>query len=398
LSATKIASALAATLLLTQGIDLAPYEGPRAAPIDLPAAPPIARPAQGDPVHVPAGGELAPNSAIAGWFAAESQRVTYSLSALPAGAFAVLEVECAGFARGWSAKVGARIVDGQGNVHYDRVHGPGASFAFAVAFEAPHAGPFTLELDARVQTVRYALARHDVFAPNRPASVIGLSDERVIYGAVASARDKASFAIPLSEGERVALELHPLRQNHRDVIHARRAAAIDALRATAPGSVEDLDRAVATTAPHSPRESLPFTPWPILVASERPKAIGRQRLELSAGADGFARFDVRTRPDEPGGLFMLRIERSPQRVALAGRIGDTEDDPVAGIEVRLLLQPQLEEEARATTNAEGAFDVSVPPGEYSVLMFRPGSIERVLTRVAEPGELNLVWSGPAAGR
>jgi hypothetical protein len=85
------------------------------------------------------------------------------------------------------------------------------------------------------------------------------------------------------------------------------------------------------------------------------------------------------------------VERDPPDPACAER-------PVAGAEVRVLAVESGAEVARVTTDADGAFDVELPPGRYRLvaqpvagLMAAPAPLEVVLAAEQSPEPVVLAY-------
>jgi hypothetical protein len=81
------------------------------------------------------------------------------------------------------------------------------------------------------------------------------------------------------------------------------------------------------------------------------------------------------------------------------RVGDVEDDALAGLRVRVLREPSLACLAEAETGADGAFAVDLPAGDYSLLVTRGprAKVERTRLRVDGPEEFNLIYAVPPEG-
>lgn len=377
--------------------EVRPYQDPTPLPIDVPVPPPIARPGGPDGTHAPADGTLPAESAAVDHFGAELQRVSYRLPAGPGDNFSLFEVQCLGFSRGWAAGLDLSVLDASGQTLLQRSYDGGASFSFLVPQALPPGEAATLVLSARRASLRYAVVRHGGFDANRPGLVRDLEQKSRALGYLADGEERVTFELQLDEGEPAAVTVGPLREQARDSVHAARLATLDAAFEAQPGTIEELDRLLAGANPKAQGRQGPLHFWPAIARSGAARsgagstsAASTQRIDFPSGPARSERFDVLARSGDIGGLFQLGIERRPQVVSVAGRVGDLADDPRPGVAVRMLLEPELETVGHAVTDLEGRFSVHVPPGEYTVLTFADGRTLRNLARITSGGELNLI--------
>lgn len=97
-----------------------------------------------------------------------------------------------------------------------------------------------------------------------------------------------------------------------------------------------------------------------------------------------------------GGLFDLTLEQAPGLVEISGFVGDQDDDPVPGITVHMLLEPNLDPVSTSIGDAGGEWTAYVPDGPYMVLITREegegAPVERMQIRVDGSRALSVIWT------
>jgi hypothetical protein len=358
---------------------------PPGEPTGIPTAPPIVKAREGGP---PGDGELLPDGAVADRFTAEGQHATYRFRA-ERGELALFELGFLGYARGWDAAVGIRVLDGAGDVVLERERAGGASFGALVPFVAPVDGGYRLELRATHEFCRFTVVRHAGFAPNEPGERRNLGAGDRLVGHLADGDDRARIALDLAAGEPAIVAVAPLREHAARQLDKRRREALGARPAALDG-MPGFDALLADArAAEAAAGEVPSEPLLQLAhaGATAPLAI------LAAGEARTVALDVVALGPSEGGLFTVTVERGAPTFPLRGRVGDADDDPVAGARVSLLREPSLAQLAELVTDAEGRFATELPAGTYTVLYHTgPGTrIERVEAVLDEPLELNVVY-------
>jgi hypothetical protein len=373
---------------------LVPYAPPGAL-AEAPAAPDIASRREAGP---PSDGELPPNGAVADGFTAEGQVATYRFRARR-GELSLFDLSFLGYARGWEAAVGIRILDGRGDVLLERERAGGASFAAFVPFVAPADGGYRFELRAARESCRYTILRHVGLAPNHVArrTDVGAGDRLIGY--LADGRDRARLAFDLRAGESALVTVAPHHErNAQGLDRRRREALARALEARAHDGAPRIDALLAAgrrrTGDEPPSELIPELQ--LAGDTAEPEAL----LYLFEGDARKVALDVVALGASEGGLFQVAIERDPPTYALHGRVGDADDDPVAGARLYFLREPTLTPLAELETDAEGRFATVLPAGTYTVLFHAgPGTrLQRVEALLDGARELNVIYDGRASDR
>ena len=396
LVAIGLGALLAAQAPLEQEVLVAyPHRGP--SPLD-PASVPAIRNRGGEVVRgpAPAAGALGRDQTVGDSFGDEGQRVAYAFEA-EEGELSLFEMECWGFSRGWSSVAGVRILDEEGTLHLERELGGGPRYGGFVAFRAPRAATYSLELSSRLAWYRYNLVRHSGFQVQLPHERYQLAPEQdLAHGYLARGGESMRYALPVSAGERVVVTIEHPRRFHQHPMNRGRETKLERALSDAHRDAPDLDGASRVNERSRATDGdAPRPQWALRVVGERAPTRSRApRLDHVAREDGLLAFDVVSSGLSEGAIFVLRIERSPQLHAVTGRVGDEEDEPVEGARLVFLLEPSLAEVAEAVTDAEGEYALELPTGDYSVLLVggTRASMERVRTRVEGERELHLVRS------
>ncbi|MEM7308301.1 MAG: carboxypeptidase-like regulatory domain-containing protein [Planctomycetota bacterium] len=370
---------------------LVPYGDQAAAPVQVPTAPGIGA-ARGD--AVPAGGTIGRDAALADTFTAEGQAVEYRFDS-GAGELSIFELEAWGLSRGWSSVAGVQVLAGDGSVLREVERPGGTRYTCVVDFVAPQDGEYRLRIEAIREHYRYTLIRHSGLVRPAEGARLALGQHELVYGFLADAEDRARFALPLAAGERVLLRVAPLRENHEEDLHKKRGGQLTTFvtRGETPG-LPDVDGLIdGLRARIRERGNTPSYPFFGLAAGASPYGADRPLVVLQADEAGDYPVDVVARDDSEPGIFRLTIERSPELGRVRGRVGDIDDEPLAGVRVQLLLEPDLVLVAETDSDAEGLFASDVPVGDYTVLFAvdEASPAARARTHVADETELNLIY-------
>jgi hypothetical protein len=354
--------------------------------------------------------ELARDGVIADRFTAPNQSVAYTFEA-NAGELSLFELSCWGYARGWHSAARMRVVDGAGATLAD-LHSAGKVLYHPfLAFTAPSAGTYTLELSGEDQFFRFILVRQSSYGDRSADSSVVLGAAETVHSYLKDLHDNARFSFDLAPGEEVAIKVQGEREEARTESRAKiRERSRAASSAAAMGAMAgDMKRAADEEAMIAKEGRGAVTARMLLYP---PLAI-ELRIDGKIVADGapFARAkserasrcDVRVHcpsgrdlqfaaSGDVGGLFELQRRASPPKLALHGVVVGSSDETLAGVELAFLADPDGDEWARTTTDAKGAYSVSVPAGDYLVMLARPGGRTYDLrVGITEAGELNLLW-------
>ena len=342
-----------------------PDRGPAANP--LPFAPPIEPP---DPTaRFPRPRELGRNELVSDRFYAAGQRVRYALT-VEAGELALLELWTYGYARGWRARTIVEVVR-RGRSYVRRSQELGPTGRLLVPFVAPEAGTYELVVNAASETFRYHLVRHSNFEADDGA--VELGDRTLARGWLDGGASEARFGLTLAADESVAVRVRSTRE-------ADRAAEVDFARS---GAARSRDEGTAT------RGDVPLTPtFGLAVDGEhRPWRL----LWLRPGPARDVELVVRAQGTNDGGFFDLLVERNPRTAQVCGVVVDGGDEPVPGVQLEFLREPELAPVARTRTGDDGTYDVEVMTGPYRIQYGRGRARDDARTQVAEDREINLIW-------
>lgn len=386
--AAPLATLLAALALPAAAAPLHEQDPLEAGPacVPQPDMPGIERP--GPPV-APDPGALARNSGLSARFLAEGQEVRYAFDC-DAGELSLFELAAAGYARGWEAGARLRVLDAKDQVLAEQSLAGGVVFRPFLAFQAPGAGTYQLELRAEKEYFRYALVRHSDYAPHGADDVLDLGARERVHGWIADGADRMRLRVPVRAGEELALEVEGTREQARGELRTRIAAGtagtMGAMRGRMQGRMEGNMRGRA------PNKQFPDF---VLELGDETLALGRSSTfaRVLPTADGHLELSVRGVPGDQGGLFDLTVRRDVEKHHVHGLVVDADEEPLAGTTLTFRLEPDMEPWGEATTDAEGAYALDLPPGNYVVDLRRPGEPdhEPIKAGVQRDLELNVIW-------
>ncbi len=369
-----------------QGTELAAEQALAARPagIPLPELPGIDRPEVPVP---PKARRLERDSAFSDRFTAAGQAVEYPFEAR-AGELSLFELYTAGYARGWTAAAGLKVLDDQGQVLAQRSEEGGVVLRAFLAFVAPKGGEYRLQLSAEEKFFRYALVRHSSYAARGEGELRLPAARERVHGWISDGADRMSFEVELRAGEELALAVEGTREEAR--AERRSALARGENGAPAGGMRRSMERMGERTAERQFSELR-------LQIDRQGEVIDRSStfVRLASDRDGLVVVTVTGLPGERGGLFDLVARRAVEKQRVHGLVVDAADEPCPGVEVAFLLEPDLEPWGRARTDAEGAYALALPAGDYRVVMRPQGEGAEVTVRAGVEGEteLNLILPG-----
>jgi len=377
---------------------IVPYKDQAPSPVRVPNPP--TRKASADDA-APHSATLERDGAIAARFTAEGQSVVFQFDCRE-GEVSLFELEGYGYSRGWAATAGIRILSPFGTVLAEVVRPGGMTFTNFVSFRAPTPGTYRYELTALKESFRFSLVRHSGFLEPGAEEIAHIGKRNVAYGYLATSQDTRRFAIELEPGERVRVRVVSLRERHSNRLLGKRAQMLTHfLSDELIAEYLDLDGLLVKARANAARHGqllphyYPFHELRLLCDGSEVASAG-SLLMYSAEQKAIHTIEVSAHGDSEGGIFTLSVEREPQLHAVTGRVGDLDDDPLEGVTLRFLVEPDLETMAEVKTRADGSYAAHLPIGNYSVIMFRNLNtrIERVRTRVEHALELNLLCSVP----
>jgi hypothetical protein len=252
----------------------------------------------------------------------------------------------------------------------------GMTFTNFVSFRAPTPGTYRYELSALEESFRFSLVRHSGFLEPGADEIAHIGTRNVAYGYLANSADTRRFAIELEPGERVRVRVVSMRERHSNRLLSQRAQVLTKfLSDELIAEHLDLDglhvkmRARAARHGQPLPHYYPFHELRLLCDGSEVASAG-SLLVHSAEQGATHVIEISAHGDSEGGIFTLRVEREPQLHTVTGRVGDLDDDPLEGMTVRFLIEPDLETMAEVKTGADGTYAARLPIGNYSVIMFR----------------------------
>jgi len=375
-------------------------------PVDVADARPAAGPFEAPPGIEHQVGEPEPEPAAlgrdghaVGRLTAEGQRARFPFECA-AGELALFEVTAYGYARGWDAALRLTVRDAAGAVLAQRERAGAALFSDFLAFQAPAAGHYELELGAARHYFRYLVVRHAGYRARGPEAAAAVpADQASAHGFTAGAGSAQRFQVRARPGSVLTLRAEPTTERGWKQKRALRAAAPAVAAGLAARPVSDprrnqgRDQGRELSRDPGGHDDLSFPDLEVRAVDSagRPLASAPVGLSVTVPADGVVLVTVAQTDAGPGGLFTLALEREVERVPCVLRVGDRDDEPLVGVRVALLAEPALERVALVETDLDGTVKLQLPAGPYTaVLQPRGGAPVVVRTRLGKDAELNFV--------
>ena len=98
---------------------------------------------------------------------------------------------------------------------------------------------------------------------------------------------------------------------------------------------------------------------------------------------------VRAKTANGGGLFDLVVERALYLVRVHGVVVDSDDQPLAGVELHFLREPDGDLLATGRSDEQGRYQLTVMPGRLAIQMRRGESAAREAVRVQVDADMQL---------
>ncbi len=394
-----------AALIVALGAAFTPAaQDERPAPVLQPPAPPIERagPASAeDAAVVPTGSALARDSFIADRFTADGQQVVYTFEAAD-GELSILDLGTWGYSRGWKATAGLRILGPDGAELVAAEESGGTTFRLFQVFVAPKEGTYSVELSALEQYFRYTLVRHSQYRYRPSPAPVELAKRPTTHGFLSDHTDTVTYRVPVRAGERVALRVNPTHpQAHKQARMMRSRARGKVVR----GEPLGMPRGRSSAAPETGEPSRSATlaqglafPRLALSVAESDGAALSEKTHFHAftpTTDGDVFVTVAAIEGRGGALFDLQVLRDLQWMRVTGYVGDRDDEPVSGVTVHILHDPEVDPLASVVTAEDGTWSAKVLAGRVTLLMQRGTSpLEQVSLAIEENGlsEINTIYA------
>jgi hypothetical protein len=305
-----------------------------------------------------------------------------------------------GYERGWQSAARLEVLNAAGEVLASRVRPGGVMHATFLPFVAPQDGRYALVLGAEDQYFRYVLERHSGYVARPEGAVYAIGARDTVHGYLADQADSLTYAVDVEAGVPLSLRVSNDPQVARNRQRNERArqlgrvadkkplhAAGDGQRGRGMEPAEEM-RARMRAGPEEAHAS-----YPALTLELRGEELGHYQL-LTPEVSGQLLFEVRGTSRGEGGLFVLEIERDPELVGVHGHVGDAEDDPVEGVQLDFLREPDFDPVGRAVTGPDGTYALDVPPGTYQVLLRKDGRGAETLRLPIEEARAVNAFFGP----
>jgi len=394
------AAALAETAPLSQPRlwSHAPAVDAQPAGVPLPPVPPASR---GEAAGArDQSGELSRNASVTGRLPEAGQRASFPFFA-EQGEQSLFEIAGYGYERGAAGRIRLSIEDSAGGVVWQSERETAVVWRDFSSFVAPSAGRWTYVIDVLQSGYRFVLVRHSDFPP-LDATPIDIGRREKVHGHLAGPESVAKFLVPVSAGEELALKLTATRAEAQaearkgatsmEAMSARMAAMSGAEDgAMAPGGMQAQP---PMTERGAAGRGAQFQHFELEVAQDGVVLGPRgSYLRLRAPADGVLELRVRAKSSNGGGLFDIGIERALQLVRVHGVVVDSEDQPLTGVELHFLREPDGDPLAQARSDESGAFEVSLMPGRLAIQMMRGDRPARdaVRVQVDADAQIDLVY-------
>jgi len=368
----------------------------------------------------PADHSLARDGAIADRFVAEGQTVDYTFESSK-GELSLFELSTMGFARGWESAATLQVLSEDGRLLTSTFRDGGSVYWMFQRFVAPSDGRFVLRLIASRECYRYVLVRHSGYRNHQPNDVLLTHDEEIVYGYLSDVDDRVTYAIPVAEGETIGVQVVPTNEPERKRLRAQRSKRLKAQLTEGGDGPTMSARSMRASRAGATRTSRPLTQPEFVVTTAFGSnaggfaAIGDRESSGHLGAlqshylvaTGRAQanptvttpyptqvlIEVSAAGGRDGGLFQVRIERERQMSSITGFVDNPEGDPAPGVTLSFLREPELDPVGTATTAADGSYSLSVPAGDYTIVVRDEGPLPPQTTHAGLEAdqELNLIY-------
>ena len=361
--------------------------------VPMPAAPPPQKPARGATGGDARdqSGELTRNSSVLGRLPEAGQRAAFPFHA-EAGEQSLFEIAAFGYSRAASGRVRISIEDSKGKVAWQSERDVAVTWRDFTAFTPDRAGTWTYALTVLEGGYRFALVRHSDY-PALGATALDLGTHDLVHGHLPNAETIATFSVPVSAGEELALKLIGTREEARE--EARRGATdMNAMAARM-----DVMQAAGRMAGGAKLQFQRFD----LEAFADGVALGPRGtyLRLKASHSGSIEVKVRARyASGGGGLFDLIVERPLTLLHVRGVAVDSEDQPLSDVEVNFLREPDADLVGFARTNAAGEYETTVLAGNLAIQMLKGpiAAAESVRVHIEGDKQVDLMFAPGAKVR
>jgi len=357
----------------SEGLDARP------AGVPPPALPGIER---AEPYQAPPAGELARDGALAERFTAAGQRASYAFES-EAGELSLFELSTAGYARGWKAAAELRVLDASGAVLAQADDGGAVQFRVLLAFEAPAAGRYTLEIVPTEEYFRYQIVRHSSYVSPAVLGVADVGARERVHTWLGARPSSVRFRVPVRAGEELVVRVEGTREEAREERRRTREVELGGAEAAMMGGPRmRMEAGAGRGGPETIfcGASLAVDAAPGLV--QRGPTLAR----LVPERDGWLDLALLAEGDEIA-LVDLVIERAPAAVEVSGAVIDAADAGVPRLALEFLREPDLDVWTTTTSGEEGVWSARLPLGDWRV---------RVRRGDAPPILLRLGVSGPAS--
>ncbi len=352
------------------------------AAVPMPAAPPAQRPARDANAAQPRdqSGELTRNASVVGRLPEPGQRASFPFQC-EAGEQSLFELAAYGYTRAGEGHVRLAIEDETGKVAWESERDVVVTWRDFVAFTAPAAGTWIFSLTVLQGGYRFVLVRHSDY-PALGSAPLDLGQRAVVHGHLPNAESVAKFLVPAKAGEELALKLTGTREEAR--VEARRGATDMSTMMSRIESKKDVDRMMGSS-------KLLFQTFEFEAFADGVSLgpVGSY-LRLKAPREGTIEVRVRAqRPALGGGLFDLALERSLDLLRVSGVVVDSEDQPLSGVDIVFLREPDADPVGRARSNERGEYETTLLAGNLAVQMVCGPRAAQQSVRVQVLAEMSL---------
>ncbi len=352
------------------------------AAVPMPAAPPAQRAAR-DAAAAQArdqSGDLTRNASVVGRLPEPGQRASFPFQC-EAGEQSLFEIAAFGYTRASDGHVRLAIEDDSGKVVWQSERDVIVTWRDFVAFTAPTAGTWTFSLTVLQGGYRFVLVRHSDY-PALGDGPLDVGSRALVHGHLPNAESVARFLVPAKAGEELALKLTGTREEAR--VEARRGATDMSTMMSRMDSKKDVERMMGNS-------KLLFQTFDFEAFADGVSLgpLGTY-LRLKAPRDGT--IEVRVRAHQRslgGGLFDLEVERELDLLRVSGVVVDSEDQPLANVEIVFLREPDADPVGRARSNERGEYETSVLAGNLAVQMICGPRAAQQSVRVQVTAEMAL---------